>query len=131
MYKRIPRYFHRKTQIYTHLKLTARHLPIPLEHHITVRVRIHREGVQRIELARAVEHVLVDFTVVTAQAAVELPVRDVPRVYQRDGVRSDFLEEARDGSAAGELDLADLLGTVSASLRLSTIFLHESRKRER
>lgn len=53
------------------------------------------------------EHVLIHLPIRAAQTAVELPVREVPRIDETHSVRPDLGEQLHDGAGAGELDLAD------------------------
>ncbi|TKW50409.1 hypothetical protein CTA1_8296 [Colletotrichum tanaceti] len=78
-----------------------------LEQHLAVRVGVEDDAVERVVLARALEHVLVDLAVVAAQAAVEHPVVEPPGVDEADGVGADLLQQGHDGLGPGEGDLAD------------------------
>jgi len=75
------------------LKLTLEVLGVVLlEQRRAVWVRIHRDTIQRVQLTRAVEHVLVDLSVVATERRIELPVGEVPRVDEANGVGTDLLE---------------------------------------
>lgn len=81
--------------------------PVLLEQSVVVGVGVHSNGVKRVELTGAVEHILVDLSVEATERAVELPVGEVPGVDETDRVGTDLLKELHDGAGTGELDLAD------------------------
>ena len=82
--------------------------PVPLvllDQHLAVRVRIDRQSVQRVQLASPLEQILVHLPVGPPQAAVQDPIREMPRVDQAHGVRSDLLQQLHDRLGPRELDL--------------------------
>lgn len=126
----------RRRYLYLELALVSFAL-VPLEQHLTVRVRVdlhseevsqgslfrhhrlisavaegwdsktHRDPVQRVQFTRAVEHVFVHLAVVPSQAAIELPIRERPRIRQPDRVRPDLLEQAHHLVRPRQLNLPD------------------------
>ncbi|KAI7515059.1 hypothetical protein KC347_g286 [Hortaea werneckii] len=60
-----------------------------------------------VALSGAVEHVFVDLQERNEIRAIQLPVREIPRIHQPHGVRPDLLEQLHHGARAGELDLSD------------------------
>ena len=90
---------------------------ILLHQHIVARVRIDRDRVQWVHLARAMEQILVHFAVVPTQRRVELPVREPPRINQADGMRPDFLEQVHDRLGPRQLDLPHRDGGGGEELR--------------
>ena len=80
---------------------------IPLDQHPAIRIRIKSQLVQRVQLTRPEEHVLIHLPIIAPQTAVELPIGESPRIYQASGVRSDLFEKRHDGLGPGELDLAN------------------------
>lgn len=88
------------------LELALESVAIILLHkHIIARVRIDRDRVQGVHLARAVEQVLVHFAVVATQRRVKLPVGKPPRIDQPNGMRPDLLEQVHDRLGPRQLDL--------------------------
>jgi hypothetical protein len=77
----------------------------PLEQHLAVRIRVHSNLVQRVQLARTVEHILVHLSVLASKTAIQHPVVKAPRIYQLDSMRPDLLEQLHDRVGARELDL--------------------------
>lgn len=77
-----------------------------LEQHRRPGVGVDGDLVERVELAGAIEHILVHLAVVAAERAVEDPVVKGPRVDEADGVRPDLLEQDLLGVCAGEDSLA-------------------------
>lgn len=80
---------------------------ILLDQHIAIWVWVHSQSVQRVQLAGSVEHILINLSILAAQTAVQLPIRELPSVNQAQGMRSDVSEELHDRLCADELDLAD------------------------
>lgn len=77
------------------------------EQDVTVRVWVNRNVVERVELRRPVEHVLIYLAVKATKTAVQLPVWEIPRVGKADGVGPDFLQQVHNSTRAGQLNLAD------------------------
>src|ERR1700742_2851653 len=56
------------------------------EQDLAIRVRVEDDLVQGIQLAGPMEHVLVHIAVIPPQTAVQLPIREFPRIDQANGV---------------------------------------------
>lgn len=82
-----------------------------------VGIRIYSQRVQRIQLRRPLEEILVHLAVISAQATVQLPIRKAPRVDQLYGVRSDLLQQFHDSFRSGKLDLLDREGARKEEFR--------------
>lgn len=100
------------------LQLALGHL---LEHDLALRIRVDGDVVQGVQLARAVEHVLVHLTIVPAETGIQHPILKAPAVDQPQSMRSDLLEKRHDGVGSGEHDL--MLGAGAAGVELGALLL--------
>lgn len=100
------------------LKLTLELIAIvALEEDFAIRVRVHRDSVQRVQLAGSVEHILIHFTIITSQRRIQLPVWEVPGVDQSHGMRTNLSKQLHDCIGARQLDLAHGDGSRSVEFR--------------
>ena len=94
-----PRTFHRS-------KFTLEPIPLVLlDQHLAVRIRIDRQRIQRVQLARPDEQILIHLPVGPPQTAIKDPIGEMPRVDQPHSVRPDLLEQLHDRLRPRELDL--------------------------
>ena len=77
-----------------HLKLALNLRPLILfKQHIAVGVRVEHDPIERVELARAIKHILVDAAIMATQTRVELPVGELPRIDEANSMRPNLLQQ--------------------------------------
>jgi hypothetical protein len=113
--------------VYTkfHLQLTLLH---PLEQHITIRIRIHGDLVQRIQLTRAVKHILIHLSVLTSQTAVQHPIVEAPRIHETNGVWANLLEQLHNRVRSRQLNL--VLTARATCVELTAFLLKRVQRKE-
>jgi hypothetical protein len=108
-----------------HLQLT---LLNPLEQHIAIRVRIHGDLVQRIQLTRTVKHVLIHLTILATQTAIQDPIVETPSIDQSHSMRSDILEQLHNRIRARQLNL--MLTARAGCIKLTTLLLQRVQRKQ-
>lgn len=116
------------TQSYDRLNTSQLTLLDPLEQHIAIRIRIHRDIVQRIELARAIKHVLVHLSILAAQTTIQDPIVKTPRIHEPDSMRPYLLEQLHDGIRARQLNL--VLTARARSIEFRALLLERVQRKQ-
>ncbi len=63
------------------LQLTPQRIPlILLDQHLAIRIWIDSQRIQRVQLASPMEQVLINLAVEATKTAIELPIRELPRI---------------------------------------------------
>lgn len=93
---------------------------IPLDQHVTLGIRIHRQQIQRIPLTETSsgKQILINVSIESTQCRIQLPIREIPTIHQTNRMRSDLCQQV--GNAIVP-DLGHLrVGTCSRSEEFET-----------
>lgn len=98
-------------------KLRTKPLPLVLlNENLGIGVRVDGQCIQWIEIACSVEQIFVDFPIVSSQAAVELPIRKLPRIHQPHRMRPNILQQFHHCLRSRQLDLPHCDGSAGEEL---------------